>query len=36
MWYVIDMFIGAFIIAAILHFTKKVPVETKQVIEAES
>ena len=36
MWYVIDMFIGAFIIAAILHFTKKVPVETEQVIETES
>jgi len=36
MWYVIDMFIGALIIAAILHFTKKAPVETEQVIESES
>ncbi|OCG07994.1 PTS fructose transporter subunit IIABC [Gilliamella sp. wkB178] len=29
MWYVIDMFIGAFIIAAILHFTRKTAVESE-------
>ncbi|MCX8640122.1 hypothetical protein J3U37_08410 [Gilliamella sp. B3172] len=32
-WYVIDMFIGAFIIAAILHFTRKNADQTEEVIE---
>lgn len=32
MWYVIDMFIGAFIIAAILHFTRKPAVEGDVVV----
>lgn len=32
-WYVVDMFIGAFIIAAILHFTRKNADQTEEVIE---
>ena len=35
MWYVIDMFIGAFIIAAILHFTRKPAVEDDVVVDAD-
>lgn len=35
MWYVIDMFIGALIIAAILHFTKKTAVESEVNTEVE-
>ena len=35
MWYVIDMFIGAFIIAAILHFTRKPAVEGDVVVDAD-
>ena len=35
MWYVIDMFIGAFIIAAILHFTRKPAVEDVVVVDAD-
>ncbi|OCG02961.1 PTS fructose transporter subunit IIC [Gilliamella sp. wkB112] len=35
MWYVIDMFIGAFIIAAILHFTRKTVVEEASTPEVE-
>jgi fructose PTS system EIIBC or EIIC component len=34
-WYVIDMFIGALIIAAILHFTKKIPTKLEVVSEAD-
>ena len=35
LWYVIDMFIGAFIIAAILHFTRKPAVEGDVVVDAD-
>ena len=35
LWYVIDMFIGAFIIAAILHFTRKPAVEDDVVVDAD-
>lgn len=35
-WYVIDMFIGAFIIAAILHFTKKNVKEDQQELASMS
>ena len=35
MWYVIDMFIGAFIIAAILHFIRKPAVEGDVVVDAD-
>lgn len=34
-WYVIDMFIGALIIAAILHFTKKTAIESDDTTETE-
>lgn len=34
-WYVIDMFIGAFIIAAILHFSKKTAIESEVTTEEE-
>ncbi|WP_085247971.1 PTS fructose transporter subunit IIC [Gilliamella mensalis] len=34
-WYVIDMFIGALIIAAILHLTKPTAVETEVVAEVD-
>lgn len=34
-WYVIDMFIGAFIIAAILHFSKKTAIESELTTEEE-
>ncbi len=35
LWYVIDMFIGAFIIAAILHFTRKPAVEGDVVVDGD-
>ncbi|OCG19326.1 PTS fructose transporter subunit IIC [Gilliamella sp. App4-10] len=35
LWYVIDMFIGALIIAAILHFTKPTAVETEIVAQVD-
>lgn len=34
-WYVIDMIIGAFIIAAILHFSKKTAIESEVTTEEE-
>lgn len=34
-WYVIDMFIGAFIIAAILHFSRKPAVEGDVIVDAD-
>lgn len=35
LWYVIDMFIGAFIIAAILHFSRKPAVEGDVIVDAD-
>jgi fructose PTS system EIIBC or EIIC component len=35
-WYVIDMFIGALIIAGILHFTKKTPTKSELEIAPEA
>ncbi|OCG69571.1 PTS fructose transporter subunit IIABC [Gilliamella sp. Nev5-1] len=35
-WYVIDMFIGALIIAGILHFTKKTPTKSEPEIAPEA
>lgn len=35
LWYVIDMFIGAFIIAAILHFSRKTAVEGDVIVDAD-
>lgn len=35
LWYVIDMFIGAFIIAAILHFSRKPAVEGDIIVDAD-
>lgn len=35
LWYVIDMFIGAFIIAGILHFSRKPAVEGDVIVDAD-